>query len=206
MNAQVNTKFDNPLTLAQDYGKTLFELASALNQKATDGEQAREAGKAVTNTVTAKLKEFALITAKDGVPVEAARAALNIALTGFMVKEGTRKASGNHFAGFRAMLASDKVDAVAFKKATVREAQDFIASDESKAKNAAKREWQQHTKDWTAVQWHTFLLEQGVRIEGQTDNSTAEDEEEAISEDEQAEIEEAMAAAHAAAPRTGTNG
>lgn len=179
----------NPIELSGKYYERLAELAGALNQKAADSKSASETGKANTKSVTQLLKDFAKQTKADGVPADQARTAMNFALTGLGVKEGTRKASGNHFAGFRAMLDSDAIDEKAFNEATVKTAQDFIASDEVKAKNAAKKEWAEHVKDWTADQWHTFLMERGIRTEAAAD----------VSDDEESDIAKAAAA-------TGTNG
>lgn len=153
----------NPIELSGKYYEKLAELASALNQKAADSKAAGDTSKSNSKSITALLKDFAKVTLADGIPADQARTAMNFALTGLGVKEGTRKASGNHFAGFRAMLESEHVDGKAFDEATTKTAQDFIASDEVKAKNAAKKEWAEHVKDWTSDQWASFLIERGVR-------------------------------------------
>lgn len=180
----MDTKVLNPIELSGKYYERLAEIASALNQKAADSKEASEKGKANTKSVTQMLKDFASQTKADGIPADQARTAMNFALTGLGVKEGTRKASGNHFAGFRAMLDSEQVDAKAFAEATTKTAQDFIASDEVKAKTAAKKDWAEHTKDWTADQWHAFLIERGIRTEAAAE----------VSEDETADLAEAAAA------------
>lgn len=194
MNVPAN-KLDQ-FDVAQQYKAILIPLAAALNKKANDGDTIKKVNEGNATSITSQLKEYATATDNDGIDVETARAALALMLTSGGVKEGTRKASGNHFAGFRAMLSDTEVTPEAFQKATVRDAQLFIASEESKAKAEAKKEWQTYTKDWSSEQWNTFLMAQGVRHAKTA--SESEGEGESVTEGEQADLTAALATAKAA--------
>lgn len=206
MSAQMNSN-TAPLSLAaqgeflKKYEGELSILASQLNKKDADASLAKEAGDTGKKTVTAALKKYAEHTHADGVAVEVARGILRVALTMNGVKEGTIKASGNHLAGFRAMLVRG-VKGSEWNEATAADAQSEIASDESKAKSAAKKEWNDHTSKWTSVQWHDFLVAQGVR---KVPESTGE----GVDKQEQADISAELAAQPAEGQpeqRTGTQG
>lgn len=209
MNAQLNNAVKTGLGLTaqadmlKKYESELSVLASQLNKKDADSAIASDAGAKSKSTVTAALKTYAEHTAADGIDVEVARGILRVALTINGVKEGTIKASGNHYAGFRAMLGRG-VKGSEWNEATVADAQSEIASDESKAKATAKKEWSTHTAKWSAADWNKFLIEQGVR------QLPAEGTSEGVSEGEQADLSAALAQAQPAEgqpeQRTGTGG
>src|SRR5688572_7896697 len=129
MNMKLNM---NAAVIAATYAVQIEAIASALAGKAGAAADATLQG----GTVSAKLRELATTTAKDGVDAGEARAALKMALESATLengnpafKAGTVKASGNHFAGYRAMIAAD-IDIETGKKGnpyTVADAQDFIA-------------------------------------------------------------------------------
>lgn len=165
----------NAIDYAGLHSATLSELASAYANKSAVSKANADSNKDAGSSVTKLLKVYAIETSKDAdVSVDTARAAMQYALRGLGVKDGTVKASGNHFAGFRKML-SEGIQQKAWDEATTATAQLAVASEEVKAKNEAIKEWKDHTAKWDAVKWNEFLIEQGVRtaagetVEGETE-------------------------------------
>lgn len=111
-------------------------IRAALAGKAEAAGAASEAGASVSTA----LRAYAAATHADGDDAEEAREALTAMLLAGKVKPGTVKGSGNHFAGFRAMLA-DGLNIETGKDGkpyTAADAQNYIASDDVKRLKAIK--------------------------------------------------------------------
>lgn len=176
----------NVATLIQTHAALFAAIAANLNATTAANAANKEANDGRATTTVQLLRDYATVTAADGVPVEDARKAMQTMLTGFDVKAGSVKASGNQFAGFRALLA----DGVNIADKSAKDAQDAVASDDTKRLNAVKDAWKAHTKGWKLDQWLAFGAEVGFYAEPAT--VTADDA--ATDDDAAAIVAEAQAA------------
>lgn len=164
----------NPIQFAHTYSEPLVQLAAAFNASKDASKAAAEANGERSKSLTQQIKDFATLTYIDGVPTADARAGLTYALTAFEVAKGSVKASGNHFAGYRAMLADDiDIDAKSNK-----DAQAYIESADVKAKNEARKAFAKHTQKWTATQWLALLAREGIstsKVTAPVTTTTADD-------------------------------
>ena len=174
----------NAIQFANNYSAQLTALAAAYTDNKAAQAAAGDASKERTESLTQQLKDFATLTHIDDVDTAVSRQGLTFALNALEVPKGSVKACGNHFAGYRAML-NDEVD---IDGKSNKDAQDYVASDEVKAKAAAKKLFGKHTQKWTAAQWEGLLIREDVA--GRVKIITGAEAEQA-SEAETAEIREA---------------
>lgn len=156
----------NAMKLAMQYADQIAAIAEAMVRKDEASKSASEASKANTSTLTDMVRDFAVQTAADGIPAEDGRKALIFGLTGLEAPKGSVKASGNHFAGYRAMIA----DGVEVADKSVKDAQAYIASDDVKAINAIKAAWAEARKaanggkGWKLADWQAFAEREGIKL------------------------------------------
>ena len=117
------------------YENQLAVVVAAIVNNGVEAGKASDASKERKGTLATALRDYATTTEDDGVSVEDGRKFLRIAMIAADLKMGTVKGYGASYNGFRAMLA----DGAAIDKATVKEAQDYVASDAVKELNAAKK-------------------------------------------------------------------
>lgn len=176
----------NAIQFATAYAEQLTALAAAFNASKDASKVASEANKERGKSLTQQVKDFATLTYIDGIPADEARAGLTYALNAFEVPKGSVKASGNHFAGYRAMLA-DEVDIDAKSN---KDAQAYIESADVKAKNECRKAFGKHTQKWTATQWAALLVREGIstsKVTAPVTTQTAEDSDN-VTEEEAGEI------------------
>lgn len=147
----------NVATLMTRHADLFAAIAANLNATTAANAANKEANDGRTTTTVQLLRDYATITAADGVPVEESRKALQTMLTGFDVKAGSVKASGNQFAGFRQLLA----DGVNIADKSAKDAQDAVASDDTKAMTAVREAFKAHTKGWKLADWQAFGAREG---------------------------------------------
>lgn len=125
----------NTIQVLQQYPDQLAAIAAALN----GSKSASDAAGTARGTVSDAKRAYALATAADEVPTEEARKALQLYLAGEGVKAPA--AHGNHFAGYRELLAGgfDIETMNEGRPATDRDAQAAIASDDVKALQAVRK-------------------------------------------------------------------
>lgn len=150
-------------------------MQAAANVKAANKETADAAG----STLVSRVKDYANVTAADGVEVEIGRKALQLGLTGLEAPAGSVKASGNHYAGFRKLISLNKD----ISTLSTRDAQEAIESDEVKAVKAAKKALNDYAKanKWTSKDWNA-LLEMGGITGGTVEDDATASEVEAVRE------------------------
>lgn len=147
----------NVATLMTRHADLFAAIAANLNATTAANAANKEANDGRATTTVQLLRDYATVTAGDGVPVEEARKALQTMLTGFDVKAGSVKASGNQFAGFRKLLA----DGVNIADKSAKDAQDAVASDDTKAMTAVREAFKAHTKGWKLAEWQAFGAREG---------------------------------------------
>lgn len=150
----------NAIQFATNYAEQLTAIAAAFDASKDASKAASDANAERSKSLTQQIKDFATLTFIDEVPVTEARAGLTYALTAFEVAKGSVKASGNHFAGYRAMLA-DEIDIDAKSN---KDAQAYIESADVKAKNEARKAFAKHSAKWTATQWLALLAREGIKM------------------------------------------
>lgn len=130
------------------YAVQLDAIGTALSQgteKLTDEQKAsNEAGR---KSVASAVRDFATVTAENGVDAGEARLVLQLYLSGNHHKTGTIKAYGNAYAGYRQLIEAGKD----VTEVTTKQAQDAAASDAVKAKKLARDRIKAATKDWNAA-------------------------------------------------------
>lgn len=130
----------NTIQVLQQYTEQLAAIAAALN----GSKSASDVAGTARGTVSDAKRAYATATAVDDVPVEDARKALQLYLAGEGVKAPA--AHGNHFAGYRELIASGiDIDTMNDgKPATDKDAQAAVASDEVKALSAVRKAISSH--------------------------------------------------------------
>lgn len=157
MTAQMNPQ---AFAIAGKYNDLIASIGEAMAANKAAQAARTEVAREETATLTSRVKDYATATATDGVKVEDARQALTGALTMMGAPSGSVKASGNHFAGFRQLLAEGKD----ISTLSTKHAQDAIASDEVKALKAAKDALAKYAKEhkWTSAEWVAMLQREGI--------------------------------------------
>lgn len=185
----MNMQAENPQNQVEfltKYGKEVAAIAAAIAQKKAQADTNSEAMKSPTESLTAQLRAFATKTAEDGVSVEDGREGLRFALTAFKCPTGSVKASGNHYAGYRKLLA----DGVNIETKSVAEAQKAIESNAVTVARDVKKALNAYAKEhkWGADEWLAFAKREGLAL----DTVSRED---AESIEDEVEAQEAQAAA-----------
>lgn len=138
---------------AGHYAGILSEVATLAVQARQAQQDANAANTKRRDTLADKLREYARQTAADGVSAQDARDVLRVTLSTLatddgkpMIPAGTVKGYGATFAGFRdALDAGEDINAISVKDAQAR-----VASDETKALNAARAELRKAIKSLNA--------------------------------------------------------
>lgn len=143
----------NVFEFYQAYPQQLADIASMMTEVRAAQAAASEAAKDRNDSLTSRVRGMAQQTHNDGIPVEQARSLFTAALKSLHAPEGSVKASGNHFAGYRILLAEGKD----ISNASTAEAQEAAASPEVRALKQAKREFNKLTKKWTLADWQNLL-------------------------------------------------
>jgi len=179
------------LNLLTTFADDFALIAGLMTRKAEIRDEVKAANEAVKEqdvTLAEAIRQLAKKTHEAGVSVEDLTGVprrkglfqLGLELSG--APSGTVAASANHLKGYRAMLA----DGLPIDNVSTKDAQDYIASDEVKAKKAFQKAFRDHTKEWKAADWEAHLRAFGI---------ISDDKDESVSADEAAEIErEAQAA------------
>ena len=143
----------NVFDFYQRYQDQLATIAETMAANKAAQSVASEAASERKDSLVGKVRDFAKLTHEDNVPVKEARELFQGALKILKAPEGSVKASGNHFAGYRILLAEGKD----ISNTSSAEAQEAAASPETRAIKQAKREFNKVTKKWTAEQWQELL-------------------------------------------------
>lgn len=152
---------------AQQFAPAMQAIAVAIvaaktaREALTDDQKA--ANEALGNTLATTIRSFAAETAAAGVPASVANAMLrqNLALMG--LPAGTALNYGRAVEGFR-KLADEGQDT---SKASVKDAQRVMESDDTKAKNALREELKPYLRDATTAQLQSIVdwaKEQGIKL------------------------------------------
>lgn len=148
----MNTIKVNPI-FAGVYASLLSDVASLAVAHRLAQAEAGKAAEQRGDKLADKLREYARQTAEDGVSAADARDVLRVSLSTLaddegkpMIPAGTVKGYGASFAGFRDAIANG-VDPDTI---SVKEAQERVASDETKALNAARKALRDATKGMKA--------------------------------------------------------
>lgn len=121
--------------------------------KATLSDEQKEHNKEVDATVSAKLRDYAVATAADGVDAALAGQFVRTWLTVGGMKKGTVGAYGKAVDGFRKLIAEGKD----ISKASTVDAQNAAKSDEQKAKDALRDQIKPFVRDATVEQLQAIL-------------------------------------------------
>lgn len=133
------------MSVLTTYADNLSRIVAAIADNAAASKVASAAATDRKTTLADELRAYATVTADDGVDTEAAAKALRLMMQEADLKKGTINGYGSSFRGFRAIIAAGE-DINAFN---VKAAQDFIASDDVKAMNAAKDRVSEARKGFT---------------------------------------------------------
>lgn len=137
------------LALLTTYAAQLAAIAAAVTENGVASKLASEASKGRKDSLASTIRTFASDTARDGVPTEDAHGALKLVLGAADQKPGTIKGYGASFRGYRAMIA----DGVEIADKNTAKAQEYVASEETKALKAAKDRVKAATADYKLADW-----------------------------------------------------
>lgn len=166
------------LALLTTYAAHLAAITAAIVENGAESKLASEASKARKDSLATSIRAYAKATDADGVNADEAGTALRLVLTAAEVKPGTVKGYGASFRGYRAMLADGK-PAAEVDAANTAKAQEYVASEETKALKVAKDRVKEATKAYKLADWVALAdaLETAAAPAEATDDEAATDEE-----------------------------
>ena len=162
----------NVFDFYQRYQDQLATIAETMAANKAAQSVASEAASERKDSLVGKVRDFAKLTHEDSVPVKEARELFQDALKLLKAPEGSVKASGNHFAGYRILLAEGED----ISNVSSAAAQDAAASPETRAIKKAKQAFNKVTKKWTAEQWQELLAMYGAGEDDSSDSTSEESE------------------------------